>query len=151
MPSAPSKRPGRRRSPFFGFGLVVACVLVLGWWSSWQRPMSLGWLGNPRGDGYLARGSVILDLTWERNAKWAVREPGAAPLAPDRDGLDDDSYQEEARWWKITGRPLPDLPDGYHILIGIPAVLLLHLIGWLGVETWWRNRQRARSIPDAIV
>ena len=116
--------------------------LLLGWGSSWWQPRSFGWLGNPRGDAYFARGYLILDLTWDDGSRgWHFDSGAGVVLATDEEtGLDMDQYRAEARWWKIVWKPLPGLVGGRHLLVGIPALILAHLGLWTAWELAWRRR-----------
>jgi hypothetical protein len=132
--------PVAGRSPFFGLGLILALVLAVGWGVASYRPFSFGWLGNPRGDGYLAAGCVIMDLSVEPEESWAFETPKFVRL----DGLSDldySGYREQAAWYRLKIARVPDI-NGYHFMAGFPVLIMFYLLGWGLLEKLWKKRLR---------
>jgi hypothetical protein len=131
------------RSPFWGMGLTLAAVLAVGWGVAIYRPFSFGWLGNPRGDGYLAAGCLIVDLTFEPDTNWSIQTPKSVPLN-DLSDLDYSGYREESAWYRLRFTRVPDI-SGYHFIAGLPILMGLHLLGWGLLEMWWKKRLRKHA------
>lgn len=135
--------PVAGRSPFFGPGLILTLVLAVGWGVATYRPFSFGWLGNPRGDGYLAAGCLIMDLTLEPDTNWSFETPESVRLH-DLSDLDYSGYREESAWYRLRFARVPEI-RGYHFIAGFPMLMGLHLLGWVALERLWKIRLRKHA------